>query len=149
MRSGPQKCGPDRILGVMADGSRTLSAIHAASDERRWRLLAHAVEEGSFLATQAAKIAKLSPKSGTARTAHAEGLRKAGLLKRERGRPVRYRATSRGIHLYAELKRVLGAPESERLKRAHLKTGDHIDIVSFEGPASRERAALFRISRKA
>jgi hypothetical protein len=133
----------------VADRNRKLLAIHSASDPRRWRLLAYAVEKGPFLATQAASIARLSPKSGNARTTHAEGLRNAGLLKRERGRPVRYRASQTGIDLYRRLKQVLEAPDSGRPEQVYLGTGDHIDIVGLEGPASRKDAAAFRISRKA
>jgi hypothetical protein len=103
------------------------------------------------MATQAASIAKLSPRSGNARTSHAEGLRKAGLLKRERGRPVRYRASTPGIHLYTQLKQVLetSEPEPERLEQVHLGTGDHVDIIGLERPASREHVTVYRISRKA
>jgi hypothetical protein len=149
LRSGPLKRGLDRILGLVADRNRKLSAIHAASDRRRWRLLAHAVEKGPFLATQAASIAKLSPKSGNARTTHAEGLRRTGLLKRERGRPVRYRASAPGIDLYRQLKQVFEASEPERPEQVQLGTGDHVDIVGLDGPASRQHATVFRISRKA
>lgn len=131
----------------MADGTRTLSALHVASDRRRWRLLKHAVENGPFLATRAASIAKLSRKSGNARTTHAEGLRKVGLLQRERGRPVRYRATASGIHLYHELKRILAGTQPNQPDEAGLGVGDHVDI-RVSGESSPKREVVVRITRK-
>jgi hypothetical protein len=136
----------------VTDGKwRTLAALEVATSQRRWRLLAYAVEEGPFLATQAAAIAKLSRDSGNARSTHAERLCKARLLKREPGRPVRYRATARGAELYRAVRAILEkeAPgESAPTPKMQIRAGEEFDLLAALAPSGRGRTVVVTIRRK-
>ena len=115
----------------MADSrGERLAAIRGATQAARWRLLKYAATVGPFAATDAARIAGLTSRSGNARSNHAERLCALGLLSREPGSQVRYRATSRGMTMYKELSAILVRPRISRVVAEVLPKGGRLEVIA-------------------
>jgi hypothetical protein len=110
--------------------NKRLSRIRVASEPARYRLLEHAACRGPFLATEAARIARLNEKSGTARWTHTRALSNAGLLERFVDGGVRYRATSRGRQLYQALSALLTDKPPTTPRSHELAPGDEVDLIA-------------------
>jgi len=136
---------------VADNTERRLLAIQAAAHPARWKLLKHAATIGPFAATEAAEIAGLPPRSGNARSNHAERLRDARLLEREPGHAVRYRATVLGLAFYRDLLGIVHPASRAGAATRPFATGDRIDLVADDrGRGRRKQVApvTFRITRR-
>jgi hypothetical protein len=147
---GPQFCGPRRILWVVADRTpnpeavRREQALQVACQPARLCLLRHAVLIGDFTAGEAAAIAGLPARTGTARSTHAGALCDAGLLERDRRAGLRFFATEDGRRLYRLLQQWLDrdALEEAGSDAQTLRAGKNFELRVDEVLRSEVRLTL-------